>query len=110
MGRDTFVSLGGCGFHPRKYQRRFSRNLSFRLKNTWTFSNSYYRTGFQDHQRQATIEAGNLQPRCYTNNKRPPAAVRMSKMENNQRILVYDLGGGAFDVSLVLVENGVVRS
>ncbi|NLE02479.1 MAG: Hsp70 family protein [Fibrobacter sp.] len=67
---------------------------------------------FQDHQRQATIEAGKLAGLDVVRIINEPTAAAVAyeaDHSNNQRVLVYDLGGGTFDVSLVTVENGVVE-
>ncbi len=65
---------------------------------------------FTDAQRQATKDAGKI---AGLNVQRiinePPAAALAYGMdkENNQRILVFDLGGGTFDVSLLEISDGV---
>lgn len=67
---------------------------------------------FHDHQRQATIEAGKLADLDVVRIINEPTAAAVAydaDHSGNQRMLVYDLGGGTFDVSLVAVENGIVE-
>ncbi|NLE03029.1 MAG: Hsp70 family protein, partial [Fibrobacter sp.] len=116
MGQDTFVSLGGCRFSPEEISAAILSELKFQAEKYLDrkFSKAVITVPafFQDHQRQATIEAGklaNLDVIRIINEPTAAAVAYDTKMENNQRILVYDLGGGTFDVSLVLVENGVVE-
>ncbi|MBQ8162940.1 MAG: molecular chaperone DnaK [Clostridia bacterium] len=65
---------------------------------------------FSDAQRQATKDAGKI---AGLNVKRiinePTAAALAFGMdkEENQKIMVYDLGGGTFDVSLLEISDGV---
>ena len=67
---------------------------------------------FDDRQRKATRVAGELaglEVRRIINEPTAAALAYDVEKRNNQIILVYDLGGGTFDVSLVVVENGVVE-
>lgn len=67
---------------------------------------------FDDAQRKATRNAGTLaglEVRRIINEPTAAALAYESDQTQNQTILVYDLGGGTFDASLVAVENGVVE-
>ncbi len=67
---------------------------------------------FSDRQRKATADAGALAGLEVVRIINEPTAAALAydtDHKENQRILVYDLGGGTFDVSLVMVENGVVE-
>src|SRR5271165_5118153 len=67
---------------------------------------------FSDAQRQATREAGEiagLEVVRIINEPTAAALVYEAAQHQGKRILVYDLGGGTFDVSVVRIEGGVVE-
>src|SRR4051794_15616966 len=67
---------------------------------------------FSDAQRQATREAGEiagLEVMRIINEPTAAALVYEAAQQQGKRILVYDLGGGTFDVSVVRIEAGVVE-
>ena len=67
---------------------------------------------FSDTQRQATREAGEiagLEVARIINEPTAAALVYEAGQHEGKRILVYDLGGGTFDVSVVRIEEGVVE-
>jgi molecular chaperone DnaK (HSP70) len=67
---------------------------------------------FSDIQRQATREAGEiagLEVVRIINEPTAAAMVYETTQHQGKRILVYDLGGGTFDASIVRIESGVVE-
>jgi molecular chaperone DnaK len=67
---------------------------------------------FSDTQRQATREAGEiagLEVVRIINEPTAAALVYEAAQHQGKRILVYDLGGGTFDASIVRIEQGVVE-
>ena len=68
---------------------------------------------FSDHQRQATKEAGTIAGLNVLRIVNEPTAAALAygldKGEKDQTILVFDLGGGTFDVSLLEIGEGVVE-
>jgi molecular chaperone DnaK len=68
---------------------------------------------FSDAQRQATKEAGEIAgltvPRIVNEPTAAALAYGLDKGKTDQRILVFDLGGGTFDVSLLEIGEGVVE-
>ncbi|CAF0997097.1 unnamed protein product [Adineta ricciae] len=66
---------------------------------------------FNDAQRQATKDAGTISGlnvmRIINEPTAAAIAYGLDKKEGEKNILVFDLGGGTFDVSLVTVDNGV---
>ncbi|MFI5959808.1 molecular chaperone DnaK, partial [Cryptosporangium sp. NPDC051539] len=66
-----------------------------------------------DHQRQATKEAGQVAGLNVLRIVNEPTAAALAygldKGETEQTILVFDLGGGTFDVSLLEIGDGVVE-
>ena len=66
---------------------------------------------FNESQRQATIDAGAI---CGLNvlriiNEPTAAAIAygLDKTENERVVLIFDLGGGAFDVSILTIDDGI---
>ncbi|WP_297850647.1 molecular chaperone DnaK [uncultured Corynebacterium sp.] len=68
---------------------------------------------FEDAQRQATKEAGQIAGLNVLRIVNEPTAAALAygleKADNEQTILVFDLGGGTFDVSLLEIGDGVVE-
>ncbi|MBU5453903.1 molecular chaperone DnaK [Caproiciproducens sp. MSJ-32] len=66
---------------------------------------------FNDSQRQATKDAGRIAGlevlRIINEPTAASLAYGLDKMDTNQKILVYDLGGGTFDVSILELGDGV---
>src|SRR4030081_3074619 len=68
---------------------------------------------FNDAQRQATKEAGTIAGLNVLRIINEPTAAALAygldKGEKEQTILVFDLGGGTFDVSLLEIGDGVIE-
>ena len=67
---------------------------------------------FNDAQRQATKDAGKIAGLDVKRIINEPTAAALSyglDNENEQRIMVYDLGGGTFDVSIIEIGDGVIE-
>ncbi len=67
---------------------------------------------FNDSQRQATKDAGSiagLDVKRIINEPTAAALAYGSDKENDQKIMVYDLGGGTFDVSIIEMGDGVTE-
>ena len=68
---------------------------------------------FNEVQRQATVEAGEIAGFSVERIINEPTAAALAygygrETEQHLRILVYDLGGGTFDVSLIELDSGIV--
>ena len=67
---------------------------------------------FSDSQRQATKDAGKIAGLDVKRIINEPTAAALSyglDNENEQKIMVYDLGGGTFDVSIIEIGDGVIE-
>merc|ERR1719265_2854270 len=66
---------------------------------------------FNDAQRQATKDAGTIAGMTVMRIINEPTAAAIAygldKNDGEKNILVFDLGGGTFDVTLLTIENGV---
>jgi len=116
MGTDARVRLGERDYAPQEV----SAIILSRLKETAQLHlGSPVRRAvitvpayFSDAQRQATREAGEiagLEVVRIVNEPTAAALVYEAAQHQGKRILVYDLGGGTFDVSVVRIEAGVVE-
>jgi molecular chaperone DnaK len=116
MGQEVTVNLGGKAFSPqeisaiilRTLKDRAERALGHAVKRVVITVPAF----FNDVQRQATREAGELAGLEVVRIINEPTAAVLTYDPHPtelERLLVYDLGGGTFDVSVAQVENGVVE-
>ncbi len=116
MGQDVKVSLGDQQFAPQEISAMILRTLKARAERELGVPVSKavitVPAYFNDSQRQATREAGELAGLEVVRILNEPTAAALTynpDQSRAERILVYDLGGGTFDVSVVHTENGVVE-
>lgn len=116
MGQDVKVQLGEQEYRPqeisamilRSLKERAERQLGFPVRKAVITVPAY----FNDSQRQATREAGELAGLEVVRILNEPTAASLTYDPNQRelrRMLVYDLGGGTFDVSIVQAQDGVVE-
>ncbi|MEO8496472.1 MAG: Hsp70 family protein, partial [Planctomycetota bacterium] len=116
MGNETKVTLGDQSYSPQEVSAMILRTLKERAERTLgqPLSKAVITVPafFNDKQRQATREAGELAGLEVVRIINEPTAASLTyepHTEKNERLLVYDLGGGTFDVSIVQIEQGVVE-
>jgi molecular chaperone DnaK (HSP70) len=116
MGSRETVAMGANRYRPQEIsafilkalKARADKELGRAVRKAVITVPAY----FTDAQRQATREAGQLaglQVIRIINEPTAAALAYESAHQGTQRILVYDLGGGTFDVSIVHIENSVVE-
>jgi molecular chaperone DnaK len=116
MGQDVKVQLGDQEYRPqeisamilRELRERASRQLGQPVHKAVITVPAY----FNDAQRQATREAGELAGLEVVRILNEPTAASLTydpSQRELRRMLVYDLGGGTFDVSIVQAQEGVVE-
>jgi molecular chaperone DnaK len=114
MGQDVTVALGEQTFRPqeisamilRKLKDAAERELGTPVRKAVITVPAY----FNDSQRQATREAGELAGLEVVRILNEPTAAALTydpSPDRTERFLVYDLGGGTFDVSVLQAESGV---
>lgn len=116
MGRDITVQLGEKSYSPQEISAIILRELANwaettlgRPVNKAVITVPAY---FSDAQRQATREAGIMAGLEVVRILNEPTAAGLAYgvgEEGNHTVLVYDLGGGTFDVSIVTIEDDVTE-
>ncbi|MGA3152124.1 MAG: molecular chaperone DnaK [Streptosporangiaceae bacterium] len=116
MGTDWTVSIDGKKFTPQQISafilQKLKRDAESYLGETITDAVITVPAYFSDAQRQATKEAGQIAGLNVLRIINEPTSAALAyhlEKENEATILVFDLGGGTFDVSLLEVGEGVVE-
>ncbi len=116
MGTDARIELGGRKRTPQEISalilQRLKQDAEHYLGHEVTEAVITVPAYFNDAQRQATKDAGRiagLNVRRIINEPTAAALAYGLDHEANQKIMVYDLGGGTFDVSVIDIGNGVIE-
>ena len=117
MGGDWTVDIDGKAYTPQEISARvlqkLKRDAETYLGDTVDDAVITVPAYFNDAQRQATKEAGDIAGLNVLRIVNEPTAAALAygldKGEKEQTILVFDLGGGTFDVSLLEIGDGVVE-
>lgn len=116
MGSQERVTLGNNTYTPQEISAFILKELKERAQRITgqTITKAVITTPayFTDAQRQATREAGEIAGLTVVRILNEPTAAALayeSADTLSRTILVYDLGGGTFDVSIVRIEDGVVE-
>ena len=116
MGSDETITLGEQTYSPQEISalilRRLKRVAEARLGETVTRAVITVPAYFSDAQRQATRQAGEiagLEVARIINEPTAAALAYEAGAAAERQLLVYDLGGGTFDVSVVAIEADVVE-
>jgi len=116
MGTDWSVTIDGKKFNAQQISafilQKLKRDAESYLGETITDAVITVPAYFSDAQRQATKEAGQIAGLNVLRIINEPTSAALAyhlEKENEATILVFDLGGGTFDVSLLEVGEGVVE-
>ncbi len=117
MGTDWGVKIDDKNFNAQQISafvlQKLKRDAEAYLGETVTDAVITVPAYFSDSQRQATKEAGEIAGLTVSRIVNEPTAAALAygldKGESDQTILVFDLGGGTFDVSLLEIGEGVVE-
>ncbi len=117
MGSDWKTEVDGKRYTPQEISARvlqkLKRDAESYLGEEITDAVITVPAYFEDAQRQATKEAGQIAGLNVLRIVNEPTAAALAygldKGEKEQTILVFDLGGGTFDVSLLEIGEGVVE-
>ena len=116
MGSDYKVTIDGKNYSPQEISGMILQKLK-------TYAESYLGEKvteavitvpayFNDAQRQATKDAGKIAGLDVKRIINEPTAAALAyglDNESEQKIMVYDLGGGTFDVSVIEIGDGVIE-
>lgn len=116
MGKDYHVNIDGKSFSPQQISAMILQKLKADAENYLgekvTEAVITVPAYFNDAQRQATKDAGKIAGLDVKRIINEPTAAALAyglDNEKEQKILVYDLGGGTFDVSIIEIGDGVIE-
>lgn len=114
MGTDFKVNIDGKAFTPQEISaiilQKLKADAESYLGETVTEAVITVPAYFTDAQRQATKDAGKIAGLDVKRIINEPTAAALAfgiDKEEDQKVMVYDLGGGTFDVSIIEMGDGV---
>ncbi len=116
MGENYKVTIDGKGYTPQEISAmtlaKLKADAEAYLGTTVTEAVITVPAYFSDAQRQATKDAGRIAGLDVKRIINEPTAAALAyglDKEQEQKIMVYDLGGGTFDVSILEIGDGIVE-
>ena len=116
MGENYHVTIDGKGYTPQEISamilQKLKADAEAYLGQTVSEAVITVPAYFTDSQRQATKDAGKIAGLDVKRIINEPTAAALAygvDKEQAQKIMVYDLGGGTFDVSILEIDDGVIE-
>ena len=116
MGENYHVNIDGKGYTPQEISamvlQKLKADAEAYLGQPVTEAVITVPAYFSDAQRQATKDAGKIAGLDVKRIINEPTAAALAyglDKETEQKIMVYDLGGGTFDVSILEIGDGIVE-
>ena len=116
MGENYKVTIDGKGYTPQEISamvlQKLKADAESYLGTTVSEAVITVPAYFSDAQRQATKDAGKIAGLDVKRIVNEPTAAALAyglDKESEQKIMVYDLGGGTFDVSILDIGDGVIE-
>ena len=116
MGTDYKVSIDGKDYTPQEISamilQKLKTDAESYLGEKVTQAVITVPAYFNDAQRQATKDAGKIAGLSVERIINEPTAAALAyglEDESEQKVMVYDLGGGTFDVSIIDIGDGVIE-